>query len=344
MKKIRMLAFSLCLLLLSVPVKAAKETEKKDLYDDVCPVNVQYSVTPDEDEPLFHLTVFNATDYPISYLDFSLHFADGEKKHVPSIESSLFHAYAPNLNLGGFTARSLLFSAKDFPGAETVLDFRIEKIIFSDNTEWTAPETELFAKPYLYADNNRTADGRYILKNGMLRLIDYSFSSYARTWYIWNDGVFAWVPFSHSLIADCPITGPGASIKLEINNDPLLYNMVDFRIAPSPGSIAIQAYATGQTETLSPAGIGSEDAAAPDATPTVKLEVPLVVGDYPCVVGLWDRSDSAVRSWDIWDGTAWVPFSYERGPICEIWRTGNIYLRLTYPGGSAVYAIEVQGA
>ncbi len=343
MKKIRIFAFSLCLLLLSVPVKAAKETEKKDLYDDVCPVNVQYSVTPDEDEPLLHLTVFNATAYPISYLEFSLHFADDEKLHVPTIESSLFHAYAPNLNLEGFASHSMLFSAEAFPGAETVLDFRIEKIIFSDDTEWTAPETELFAKAYLYADNNVTADGRYILKNGALRLTDYSFSSYARTWYIWDDEEGGWISFSRDLIADCPISSSGAAIKLEINNNPLLYEIVTFEIAHAPASIGIQAYATEKTETLSPVKTGAMDDAVPEGTPSVRLEVPFVVGDYPCVIGLWDFSDSIARTWDIWDGTAWVTFSYDRGPICEIWRTGDIYLRLSYPGGAAVYAIEVQG-
>ncbi len=342
MKRMRIFAVLFSLILLSVPVGAI---ELEGVYDDVCPLNVSAKIEKGEAESLLSLTVFNATDHPISYMEFSLYLFDKDGRPASDGVSNYFRAYAPDMAFSPLTSKTLSWSLKNFPTASEIRNFRMEKVVFADEKkqEWLAPDT-LFSQSFMYAENPKFSDGRYLLNSRReLTLVDYSYSSQSRLWYIWNDGP-GWVPFSRDLVAKCQIWAPGAAIKLEINGDPNLYQIQNFHVAASPSAVAFHTYATGKTDSVMPikTAYAAPAEAAGDANYKIKVNLP--VGDVPCNVGLWDYTESAARTWSIWDGTAWVTFSYDRGPICQIWRTGTIYIKLAYPESEAVYALDVKGA
>ncbi len=391
MKRLRIPAILMCLLLLTVPVTALE-----GVFPQVCPLNTAVQFEYLGEEMFLRLDVFNATEHPISYLEFSTYLFDKDGNPAKDAINNFFYAHVPQMDIEPFTDATFYWSVKTFSGAVESRDFRIEKVIFKSGEIWTHPQTPLFAQPFLYASNARTADGRYILDaNHALNLVDYSYSSESRIWYIWNDGP-GWVPFSRDLLADCQVWTPGVAIKLEINGKPNLEPESIFHVVTSPGAVAMHPYVTGVTTNVmpvesfygeilpatektekeepapeetpaeKPVEVQEENLPAPETAPAetvtaeetvekaVKEEEPsalanftvdsgLPIGDVPLYLGLWDYTESESRAWSIWDGTKWMTFSYDRAPLCEIWRTGTIYLKLTYPYGEAVYALEVNG-
>lgn len=330
MKKALVLCLILCLSLC-----AGEALALEGVYENVCPVNVRYAVLTDAESETATLSfsVFNATEYPISYIEFCLYLYDAEGNPAKCGETHFFRAYAENLNLAPYAERSLRWSLADFAGAAEVREFRMDKVVFEEGTVWIKPE-KLYAHPYFYTENKLSADGAYVLgENRELTLIDYSYSSSKRTWYIWNDGP-GWVPFSDALVAKCQIWQPGASIKLEINGQAELYAIESFRVALSPSQIGISSYETGQAAAVSPSSLAATKG-------DFIIQTTLPVGDVPACIGLWDYTEGEERAWSIWNGEEWVTFSYDRGPTCELWRPGISYIRLSYPDAEAVYAIEI---
>ncbi len=331
MRKLRIL--SLCLLLFLL-TGAGRALALEGVYAETCPLNVRPQVQKGEDGATLLLAVFNATGHAVDYIEFSMYILNELGEPAKNGETHFFRAYAENLALEPYAERAISWSLASYPGAADYAQFRMEKVVFSEGTQWTRPET-VYAQAYLYAKNPKTTDGAYLLDaERTLTLVDYSYSSYARTWYIWNDGP-GWVPFSHDLVAKCQIWQPGAAIKLVINDDESLYTIESFRVALSPGEICVQAYETGKVENALPSGMD-------EAQPSFFMETKLPVGHEPVLLGLWDFTESADRAWAIWDGENWIDFSFDRGPVCQIWRPGITYIRLSYPDAAAVYAISVQ--
>lgn len=336
MKKIRVLAICLFVILLGIGMHAVA---LEGVYKDVCPVNVRPVIMPQTGEGAefkaaeLTLSVFNATEYPIDYIEFSMYLFDADGNAAKNGETHFFRAYAPEMQLKPLTETKVTWSLEGFAAPAQHRDFRMEKVKFTEGTEWTMPQ-KLYDHAYMYAENPLTADGAYILDaERSLTLVDYSYSSQKRTWYIWNDGP-GWVPFSNDLVAKCQIWQPGASVKLVINDNPDLYAMESFRVALSPGMVGMHAYETGASASAMPTG---KDTGKVCFT----LESALPIGDVPANIGLWDYTECDDRAWSIWDGEEWVTFSYDRGPLCQLWRTGVNYIRLSYPHAEAIYAIEV---
>lgn len=337
MKKLRILA--VCLIVL-MAFSAMSTAALEGVYKDVCPLNVRPMVVPEVGEgeekkaAEFTLSVFNATEYPVEYIEFSLYLFDADGNPAKNGETHFFRAYAPEMKLLPYTECKVTWSLAGFQSPAKYSDFRMEKVKFTEGTEWTAPK-KLYDHAYMYAENPKTADGAYLLDaERTLTLVDYSYSSLKRTWYIWNDGP-GWVPFSNEVVAKCQVWQPGASVKLVINDNEDLYAMESFRVALSPGAVGMYAYENGMLKTVMPTGKQAEK-------PCFVLESNLPIGDVPANIGLWDFTESDDRAWSIWDGEDWVTFSYDRGPLCQIWKTGTTYVRLSYPDAEAIYAIEVQ--
>ncbi len=339
MKKVRVLAVCLLVMLLCMQTGAFA---LEGVYKDVCPLNIRPAVLPETGEgeekkaAELSLSVFNATEHPIDYIEFSLYLFDADGNPAKNGETHFFRAYAPGIGLAPYTERKITWSLEGFSSPAEYRDFRMEKVIFTEGTEWLAPK-KLYDFAYMYAENPMTKDGAYLLDaDRALTLVDYSYSSAKRTWYIWNDGP-GWVPFSNDLVAKCQIWQPGASIKLVINENEDLYAMESFRVALSPGSIGVCAYETGASKTVMPTGKDSEEIC-------FTLDSLLPIGDVPANIALWDYTECEDRAWSIWDGEEWVTFSYDRGPLCQIWQTGVSYIRLSYPDAEAIYAVEIQSA
>lgn len=343
MKRLLVLAIFICMLVTG-PVLALE-----GVYPQVCPVNYAVTFDPlgDSDSDFLHLTLLNATDHPITYLEFSVFLFDRDGQPAMDGITNYFHAHVPEMLLKPHDSTEFYWSMEAFPSAAEAREFRMEKIVFQNGESWVHPNRPLYAQPFMYSSNPQTKDGSYILdSNRALTLIDYSYSSESRVWYIWNDGP-GWVPFSRDIVANCQIWQPGAAIKLEINGQPTVEPETIFHVVPSPGAVAMHPYATGITTSVPPvlSFLGEKTAGdtAPVAMPNYTVNSGLPIGDVPLYIGLWDYTESESRTWSIWDGTEWVTFSYDRGPLCEIWRTGTIYLKLTYPCGEAVYALDVKG-
>lgn len=339
MKKARILAAWLCALLLCMQMGTVA---LEGVYKDVCPINVRPVILPEIGEgeekkaAEFSLSVFNATAHPIDYIEFSMYLFDADGNPAKNGETHFFRAYAPGMGLAPYKEKGITWSLEGFNAPTEYRDFRMEKVIFTDGTQWLAPKTP-YAAAYMYAENPLTQDGAYLLDaDRSLTLVDYSYSSVNRTWYIWNDGP-GWVPFSHDLVAKCQIWQPGAAIKLVINENEELYAMESFRVALSPGAIGVYAYETGTPKTVMPTGMDSGKIC-------FTLDSVLPIGDVPANIGLWDYTEGEDRAWSIWDGEEWIIFSYDRGPLCQIWRTGVSYIRLSYPDAEAIYAIEIKTA
>lgn len=339
MKKVRVLAVCLLAMLLCMQMGAVA---LEGVYKDVCPVNVRPVIVPETGEgeerkaAEFSLSVFNATAHPIEYIEFSMYLFDADGNPAKNGETHFFRAYAPGMGLRPYTEREISWSLDGFASPAQYRDFRMEKVTFAEGTEWLRPKTP-YAAAYMYAENPLTEDKAYLLDaDRSLTLVDYSYSSVKRTWYIWNDGP-GWVPFSHDLVAKCQIWKPGASIKLVINDNEELYAMESFRVALSPGEVGMYAYERGTPKTVKPTGKNDDNVC-------FTLESVLPIGDVPANIALWDYTECDDRAWSIWDGEDWVTFSYDRGPLCQIWRTGISYIRLSYPDAEAVYAIEIKAA
>ncbi len=341
MKRIPILILLLCLLL---PALSAAGTGLDGVYDEVCPINTAVQLETRADGTFIALTMFNATAHPISYVEFSLYLYDADGAPARNDDTHYFYAYAPELSLQPLTDKTLYWSVEKYAGAAEIQDFRVEKVIFSGDETWIRSETP-FAQPFLYATNAKTDGGRYLLDESReLTLVDYSYSSESRTWYVWDDAS-GWVAFSRDLVAHHPVWTPGVAIKLEINDDPSLFLTEYFHVTPSPSLVAMHPYATGETLLVQPVESAFLSAlGTPSAVPAHTVDSGIPVGDVPLCVGLWDYTEIDSRIWYIWDGTAWAPFSYDRAPICEIWRTGPIYIKLAYPDSEAVYALTVKEA
>lgn len=337
MKRLRILSVILCLLLFPL---TAHGTGLEGVYDGVCPVNTAVRLEGTQ----VAVSLFNATGYTVSRVEFSLYLFAADGTPAQHNGTHYFYAYAPDMHLYSLTEQTLHWSVEKYAGAAEIRDFRIEKVIFEGGETWTKPENALFSQAFLYAANQQRGDGRYLLnENRELRLVDYSYSSGSRCWYIWNDGP-GWVRFSRDIVANCQVWAPEARIKLEINGDPALAVTMDFSVTPSPGPVAMHFYATGETVQLQPAGMAYlQTAGTPAAASAHTVDSGLPIGNVPLCVGLWDFTEVEARTWSIWDGTAWAAFSFDRAPICEIWRTGTVYLKLAYPDSEAIYALSVKG-
>ncbi|MBE7025519.1 MAG: hypothetical protein E7408_05640 [Ruminococcaceae bacterium] len=339
MKKQLAVSILLCFLLSMLPVGAAGPD---GVYDAVCPLNTAVELVRQDDRTLVALTMFNATAHPISYVEYSLYLFDGDGEPATDGSSHYFYAYADDLRLQPLSAVTLHWDADAYKNAAEIRSLSVKKVTFAGGETWTAPDT-LFSQAFLYANNAKTEDGRYIKNEaGELVLVDYSYSSHSRVWYYWDDS-YGWVPFSRDIIARLTPKASAHAVKLEINGDPNLYSMDYFMLAQTPGTVNMHPYATGETHAVSPAKLSSPSEAVPTFDAAFTVDSGLPVGDVPLLVGLWDHGDAEDRIWSIWDGTVWVDFSYERGPLCEIWRTGRIYLRLSYGDSAAIYALEVEG-
>lgn len=339
MKRLRILSVVLCLLLFPTAVCG---TGLEGVYDQVCPVNTKVHL----EETQMAVSMFNATGHAISRVEFSLYLFTGDGEPARYNGTHYFYAYAPDMHLHPLTEQTLYWTVEKHAGAEEIRDFQVVKVIFESGETWTKPEAPLFSQAFLYATNQKNDNDRYLLnENRELTLVDYSYSSESRLWYIWNDGP-GWVPFSRDIVASCQVWAPEVRIRLEINGDPALSVTAEYAVTPSPGVVAMHFYATGETVQTKPSEISYLRTVGTPATAanvhTVDSGLP--IGDVPLCVGLWDYTEAEERTWYIWDGKEeWLPFSFDRAPICEIWRTGTVYLKLAYPDSEAVYALSVKG-
>lgn len=328
----RWIAFILsAVFLFSMPV-LADET----LYADICPLNTDVSVLWGADAPMLSISVFNASAHTVVSFDYSVTLLS-----TGVSGGSVFRSHVENISVDAYEPGNIVQALPAYTSVISCRNFRIEKILFSDGAVWT-PREPLYAAAYFYALGQRTANDAYVLdaQHG-LKLVDYSYSSTSRAWYIWDDAA-GWVLFSHELQPTCYIWRDHAVIKLVINNDPSLYCIQTFRVVSIPDTVQMMAYATGDVTAAAP--VLQEDTFAPKTSVGISaaFTVPYKMKGTPCVLGLWDtNAQTTSRAWYIWDGAEWVLFSVDRGPACEIWKTGTSYIKLEYADSEAVYAIHI---
>ncbi|MDD6308046.1 MAG: calcium-binding protein [Clostridia bacterium] len=317
------------------------------IYKDICPLNTSVGISVQDGKAQMHVSVLNTVDCAVSYFAFSVTLLAGKPQ-----QTFLFRAAAEDIAVAPYQSASYLWSLEDYGEPVQYTAFRVDKIIFADGTVWTGEEP-LYAAPYLYARNQRMENGKYVLDgdNG-LRLVDYSYSSQTRRWYIWNEPS-GWVYFSDALDPTCYVWQDTARIKLEINGT--LSKEEVFPVVTSPGAMRIHFYATGETKDINasktvlaedpPIGSPHPYAAYTPAytyEQVASVQMPYKVGDAPAVIAFWDLNETQeARSWYIYLEGAWRPFSNARGPICELWQKGMAYIKLCYGEREAVYAIWV---
>ncbi len=328
--RIKILAIFLICMLFPAPVLALE-----NIYADVCPLNAEVSLSTENEIPFLSVTVFNASEHRIHAFEFSVVLLSSDAAY-----GSTFRSSASDIALDGYGTSSFAWQLSNYKNLIQCTEFKITKIVFSDGTVWV-PREPLYAAPYFYALGQRTADGAYVLDaTHSLKLVDYSYSSYSRAWYIWND-TYGWMFFSSALSPTCQVWRDHAVIKLVINDNPALYSIQTFHVVPMPDAVNIASYATGAVATVTPLAF-SDIIPSFDMTPSATFSVPYKMAGTPCTLGLWDLSPASSRAWYIWDGAEWTLFSVDRGPICQIWKSGTTYIKLEYADSEAVYAIQIQ--
>ncbi len=325
---------SLLLILLVCILLPTPAHALENIYADICPMNTEAILSVENNVPTLAVSVFNTSEYTIDAFEFSVNLLSSDTPYPSS-----FGAKVTGAALEAYGTNRFTWPLGGYSNLVDCRDLKITKITFSDGTVWM-PRAPLYAAAYFYPLGQRAADGAYVLDNTHgLKLIDYSYSSHSRAWYIWNDA-YGWMLFSRALSPVCQVWRDHAVIKLVINDNPALYTIQTFPVVPRPDAINITAYATGATASAVPS-VHADSLPPADSAPAAAFTMPYAMQGVPCALGLWDLTDSKTRAWYIWDGAEWQIFSTERGPVCQIWKSGRTYIKLEYADSESVYAIDI---